>query len=74
MNNINKEIIIKLNISNINDKKIDQYLQRVKSQFQDDEKTKVTVIPILYGESNIGIIIYKMAGKDIVSEVYNMII
>gem|GEM_PF-5580179 len=26
MNNINKEIIIKLNISNINDKKIDQYL------------------------------------------------
>jgi len=25
MNNINKEIIIKLNISNINDKKIDQY-------------------------------------------------
>lgn len=72
--NIKREFFIKLNVSNLNDKKIDQYLQKVKSQFPEDLNNKVTVVPILCGESSIGIIIYKMAGDSVISQIYNVVI
>lgn len=72
--NIKKEFIIKLNVSSLGDKKIDQYLQKVKSQFPQDSNNEVTVIPILHGESSIGVIIYKMAGYSVVSQIYDIVI